>query len=244
MLGFDINSELLHITLPGDKIAGARVLSDQMLGNVGSGAIEVATLQQIRGHIEHFRASNAIWRFLTGPIDFSLRYTDERAIWANFPVPEVWISFRNSTSIIFCIMESESMWRKIPQGSLIRPLTPEQRLSIRLDRVSPRFLPDRFVWVSVGATLDTAGGVSRGGGGGGAEFFRAPTRDILPFSRPPESGGPLIGECELEESAIAILARAGGGRRNIALRTDNQNVLSWVENARPQSPVSGGGGGY
>ena len=170
MISFDINSQLMRITLPEAKIAGARVLFYQLRDKAGSRALEVVTSQQVRGHIVHFRDANAMWEFLTGPIDLLLRYTDEQANWVNFPDPEVWDSFWNSLSAVFGIMESEHQWRKIFQGNLLRLLSPEQRLSVHVDRGSSRFSLDRSIWESVDATLEIVGGSSCGG----REFFGPP----------------------------------------------------------------------
>ena len=234
MLGFNLNSHTLEISLPDVKVAGDRVLFQQLADGIGSHALEVVTLQQIRGHIEHFKAPNAMWRFLTGPIDLLLRYTDEMSVWANCPIPEVWQSFWNSLSLIFDVLPSESRWKDMFRGNLIRLLTPEQRLSIRLDRTSPQFIPDRFVWVSVGATLEVLGGLSWGD----REFFRCSTDAVLPHFRPPVIGDPIISECELVAATMAIMTWAQLGARNIVLCTDNMNVLRWVEHARPHSPIS------
>ena len=87
VLGFGIDSESLRITLPEAKIAGDLVLFDQLEKN-GALALEVVTIQQIRGHIEHFRASNAIWEFLTGPIDFPPLHRRESHV-VEFPCPRV-----------------------------------------------------------------------------------------------------------------------------------------------------------
>ena len=136
MVGFDTDSELMRITLPETKIAGARVLFGQLRDKVGSRALEVVTLQKIRGHIEQVRASNAIWKFPTGPIDLLLRYTDEQENWVNFPVSEVWTSFRNSLSAVFDIMESEHQRCKISQCILLRLLSHEQRLLVKIEAFS------------------------------------------------------------------------------------------------------------
>ena len=163
MLGFDINSRLLTISLPDAKIAGARVLFEKLFETRGFRTLEVITLQQIRGHVEHFKAPNALWEFLTRPIDLLLGYTDETAVWVNCPVQEVWVAFWDSMGIIFEQLTSDTQWRRMFHGTLIRLLTPGQRLSVHLDRISPRFAPDAFTWVSVGATLSTLGGLSCGG---------------------------------------------------------------------------------
>ena len=53
---------------------------------------------------------------------------------------------------------------QFPKGDMVRLLTPEQRLSIALYRISPLFPPDNFVCVSVDATLFYVGGGSWGPG--------------------------------------------------------------------------------
>lgn len=70
MLGFEIDSKSLRIALPEGKIAGARVLADQFEAKHGSRAVEVVPIRQILGHIEHCRASNVMWKFLTAPLIF------------------------------------------------------------------------------------------------------------------------------------------------------------------------------
>ena len=170
MLGFDIDSSALEISLPEAKVAGPRAIFDQISEKSGPRALEVGIFQKIRCHIDHFRDSNAIWEFLAGPSDFIRRYTAERAAWANFQVPEAWDSFWNSMSVVFDLMHSEGQWRKIPLCSLVRLLTPGRRLSIHLGRISPRFIPDRFVWASVDAALELLGCLS----GGGSWIFSRP----------------------------------------------------------------------
>ena len=186
MLGSDINSKLLTISLPEAKIAGDRVLFEKLYETRGCRTLEVITSQQIRGHVEHFKASNALWKFLTGPIDLLLGYTDETAVWVNCHVPEVWVEFWDSVGIIFEQLTSDAQWRRMSRGNLIRLLTPEQRLSVHLNRISPRFASDAFIWVSVDATLSTLGGLSWGG----REFFRVPASEVLPFLRKESIGRP------------------------------------------------------
>lgn len=159
MLCFEINSESPHIALPDEKIAGGRVRFDYIEENQRLHALEVVPTQQVRCQIEQFRPSGAIWKYIAWPIDLLLQYTDGRAIWDNCPVPEVWGTFRNSLSIAFNLAQSEQQWRQISQCSSIRLITPEQRLSVHLDRVSPRFMPGRFVWASVDAALEVLGGL-------------------------------------------------------------------------------------
>ena len=72
------------------------------------------------------------------------------------------MSFWNILAVVFEIMESEHRWRDIFRGNLLRLLSPERRLSVHLDRASPRFPIDRFVWLSAGATLEVLGGLSWG----------------------------------------------------------------------------------
>ena len=96
------------------------------------------------------------------------------------------MSFRNGLSIVFHMMQSDQKWRHMCRGSLVRLLTPAQRLSVHLGRVSHRFLPDQFVWVSEDASLGVAGWVSWGEG----EFSHAPVSDIPPCFGPRQRANP------------------------------------------------------
>ena len=100
MLGFDIDARSLTISLTEAKIAGARVLFDNLNESKWSSAIEVVTLQKARGHFEHFKAPNAIWTFPTGPIELPLRYTEKQSIRVNFPVPEACVAFWGGLSAV------------------------------------------------------------------------------------------------------------------------------------------------
>ena len=87
MLGFNVDSSTLSISLPDVKVAGARALFEQLAEKTGSHVLEVVTLHQIRGHVEHFKSANSMCKFSTGPIDLLLRYTDERAVGGELPSP-------------------------------------------------------------------------------------------------------------------------------------------------------------
>ena len=232
MLGFDINSNLLTISLPDAKITGARALFEKLFETRRCRALEVITLQQIRGHVEHFKAPNSLWKFLTGPIGLLLGYTDETAVWVNCPVPEVWVAFWDSMGVVFEQLASDAQWHKMFRGTLIRLLTPEQRLSVHLNRISPRFPSGAFTWVSLDATLSTLGGLSWGD----REFFRSPASGVLSPLRKGSGGAPIISECELVAALIGIFLWSRPGR-HVLLCTDNQNVLNWVSHAKSYSPV-------
>ena len=59
---------------------GPRILVGELYEQFDTMVLAVRTLQQVRGHVEHFRAPNAMWEILTGPIDLIHRYTDGNAI--------------------------------------------------------------------------------------------------------------------------------------------------------------------
>ena len=73
---------------------------------------------------------------------------------------------------------------------------------------------------------------------GGQGIFRAPVSTVLPYFRAATGGNPLISECELSAALLAVAFWSRGGARNVVLCTDNQNVLSWVEQAKSHSPVA------
>ena len=103
MMGFTIDSKSLMIRPPGAKIAGARVLFDELQAKAYCKDMEVNAIQQIRERLWNFRTSNSTWGLLTGPIDSMLRYTDECAILVDFPESEVRLNFCDSMSFIFLV---------------------------------------------------------------------------------------------------------------------------------------------
>ena len=93
MLGFAIGSDASAIRLPDAKVAGARILFDQLREKAYSSAIESHTLQKVRRPIGHVSAPNSMWELVAGPVDTLLRYTDVCAIFVNCPALGVWQAF-------------------------------------------------------------------------------------------------------------------------------------------------------
>ena len=93
ILGLVYDTSSLKITLPESNRAGARVLFDSILAERGSTRIGVNTLQQIRGCMEHFKSTSAIWRLLTSPLEKLLTYADEIGEWITCPKEELWGGF-------------------------------------------------------------------------------------------------------------------------------------------------------
>ena len=141
MLGSGVDFSYLAIRLPEAKVTGTRILFDQLQEKDFSRAIEVNTLQQERGHIEHFGTSNPMWKLVSLPIDTLRRYTDECASCVNCPALEVWQAFLGSTKEfpLVCRLSQpdqrlsttldvgvETIGRKVPIVS--RPFSPQETL--------------------------------------------------------------------------------------------------------------------
>ena len=174
---------------------------------------------------EQHRTSNSMWRLVTGPIDTLIRYAAECAIWVNCPTLGDWQEFWGSMTIVPMSEGPRMQWF---QGRLNRLLKPEQRLSVHLDRIAPTFPHGNLVSASVDAALGFAGGVSWGG----LEFHRTPSNEFREMVRESYDNALHIGECELHAAAIAPIYCEREGQRNIAPRTENQNVLSSAPQAR------------
>ena len=106
-LGFLINTSNLTIALHEEKRAGATVLFGELFSEFGSRVIRLITLQRLRGNIEHFRSTNMIWTFFTGPIDSLMCFADETGAWINCGSRHAWYAFWNAMDVIRIIRMNE-----------------------------------------------------------------------------------------------------------------------------------------
>ena len=223
ILGLSYDTASLTVTLPESKRAGARVLFDAVLLDRGSAKIGVDATRQIRGCMEHFKSTSAIWRLLTSPVDKLLSYADEIGEWITCPKKELCDNFRWSVYAIGGFMKTEEQWRRLFTGNMNRLLNPADRLSLKCEK-------GPFIWISTDATLDWASGISWGD----KRCFRfkvSEIKDALCISPDTELG---IGACEMLAALISIMIWSdyNGVKRHIILRTDNQNVLAWLSKNR------------
>ena len=68
-IGFSINTKEMTIAPPEEKRAGATILFEELFIQFGSRMMRLQTLHRLRGNIEHFRPTNLMWSYFTGPID-------------------------------------------------------------------------------------------------------------------------------------------------------------------------------
>ena len=76
LIGFDVDSYEMTVQLHEAKIAGARVLCEQLQLLYPSRAIDLQTIQKLRGHMGNFRSPNSIWKMLIVTVDLLFQYTD------------------------------------------------------------------------------------------------------------------------------------------------------------------------
>ena len=228
-LGFSINTANMTITLPEEKRAGATILFDELFSEFGSRVIRLISLQRLRGNIEHFRSTNMIWSFFTGPIDSLMCYADETGVWINCGSKHAWYAFWNAMDVIRIIRMNDESWRSLFTGTLERLLPPEQRFACEQH-------PDDIVWISADATLERVAGICWED----KEFFTLDAESLVrPFKRE-ESEKVIIGECELVVILIAVLSwcRRDGKTRILIVCTDNLNVFAWLSNWKAKSSTA------
>ena len=56
----------------------------------------ILNVQQLRGQLEHFQATNEVWKLIKGPTDALLGCHDEKGRYVRPPDPEVWHVFLGS----------------------------------------------------------------------------------------------------------------------------------------------------
>ena len=151
-LGFAINTKEMTIALPEEKRAGATILFDELFCKFGTRVMRLLTLQRLRGNIEHFRATNLMWSYFTGPIDSLMRYADETGAWINCGSRHVRYAFWNAMDIVRIIRQNENSWNSLFTGKLEILLPPEQRFACVQE-------PQNIVWISADATMDRIAGI-------------------------------------------------------------------------------------
>ena len=138
----------------GEKSRG-NLLFGEIFQQFGGRIMRLITLQRLRGNIEHFRSTDMMWSFFTGPIDSLMRYADEANTWINCGSRHVWHAFWSAMDIVRIIRRTESSWGDLFTGKLERLLPPEQRFACLQQ-------PQNIVWISADATLGKIAGVSWG----------------------------------------------------------------------------------
>ena len=225
-LGFCINTASMSISLPGEKKVGATILFDEVFSEFGSRIIRLITLQRIRGNIEHFRSTNMLWSFFTGPIDALMGYADDANTWINCGSKHIWHAFWSAMDIIRIIRRTPSSWDKLPTGRLGRLLPPEQRFACPQQ-------PEDIEWISADATLNRIAGISWED----SEFFVFDAdRSVRQFKRD-EAENAIISECELIVILISVLLwrQKDSRKRTMIVCADNANVFSWLNKWRSKS---------
>ena len=72
LLGFSIDLKKLTISLPEQKIEGAEVFFNELIDKRGSHFLTLLEVQQLRWHLEHFQATNEMWKTIKAPTDILL----------------------------------------------------------------------------------------------------------------------------------------------------------------------------
>ena len=225
-LGFCINTASMAISLPGEKKVGDTVLFDEVFSEFGSRIMRLITLQRIRGNIAHFRSTNMIWSFFTGPIDALMGYADEANTWINCGSKHIWHAFWSAMDIVRIIRRTPSSWDKLSTGRLGRLLPPEQRFACPQQ-------PEDIVWISADATLNRIAGISWEDN----EFFVFDADRLVRQFKRDEAETVIISECELIVILISVLLwyQKDSRKRTMIICADNANVFSWLNKWRSKS---------
>ena len=225
-LGFRINTVTMSISLPEEKKAGATILFDELFSSFGNRVLRLVTLQRLRGDIEHFRTTNLLWSFFTGPIDILMCCADESNVWINCGSRHVRYAFWNAMDIIRIIRRNEISWSSLFVGQLERLLPPEQRFACAQR-------PANIAWISAGATLGRIAGISWED----KEVFVFDAARLVRQFKRAEEEDIIIGECELIVVLISVLLwhERNQKKRTLIVCTDNMNVFSWLNKWRAKS---------
>ena len=78
-----------------------------------SQVIQLLEVRQLRGHLEHFQATDAVWEIAKWPTDALLGFADEMGRYIRCPNPTEWGIFWDSLSIIETQCKDADTWRAL-----------------------------------------------------------------------------------------------------------------------------------
>ena len=161
-----------------------------------------------------------MWSYFATPIGELLGRGDESGLWVLSDNPDFWIAFWAPMEVVRSIRSNEAKWMNLFCGSLVRRLHPEKRFACQN-------YPERVVWMSGDATLDTVAVISWAG----RKYFvfDAPPL-VAPFKRH-DVEEVIIGECELLATLIMTLLWGikDSASRILIICTDNLNLFEWLK---------------
>ena len=225
-LGLVIDAATLEIRSPEQKRTGDSVLFDGLFLSSGSQSVRIITLQRIRGNIEHLEPTNIIWEYFTRPADAHLGYGGEAGIWVNCGNRQLRKAFGGSMRAILLIRKNEERWSRLFCGSVERLLHPEPRFACQK-------YPERAIWGSVDAKLETVVGASWFG----KEFFVLGAPPLIRVFKRNTQAEVIISECELLETLLISLLWGirNGTPRSLTARRGNLNVFNRLQNWREKA---------
>ena len=156
----------------------------------------------------------------TAPIDALLGCGGEAGLWVMSANPDFWTAFLASMAVVRLLRSSDGKWANLLCGALERLLLPEPR-------VARQHYPERVVWMSRDATLDTAAGINLAD----KQYFVFDDPPVIPPFKRNGNEEVIIGECELRATLIITLlwGMEGGPSRILIVCADDLNVFEWLK---------------
>ena len=118
--GFPCNLENLTISLPEQKMGGAKVFPNALFDKRGSHFLTLLEVHQMRGNLEHFQTTNEMWKTIKAPTDILLGHSDVNSMYIRCPNTKVRQMVWDSTQAMQQCMETEDSWMDLFTGKLVR----------------------------------------------------------------------------------------------------------------------------
>ena len=176
LLGYHVNLEEDPISLPGPEIIGAFSLINASVFTPGCLALDLHSLQELRGCINHWANTGRVWKWLAEPTNQTMQYADSNGIWIRCDAPGPMDIFLGSGAIRPRFVGPTGLMARAPRWCF------SELIGMRKELTSPSTARDR-VWFSGDATPTKIGGVNWNARGFFAEGPSEFVRTFLPNRR-------------------------------------------------------------
>ena len=227
LLGYHVDLSSDSITLPEPKLVAAYHLIHLDVFSYGNMALDLHSVQELRGSMNHWVPTGRLWRWLVEPINGLLGQADATLVWIRCPDLHRWTAFWNVISFLRDLSEEPATWRSLFSGIFSELIGLQRELSMPKEN-------RQCIWFTGDATPTRIGGINWDN----RTFFAVDPLTLVSQFLPPGRSVPHINENEfLTEIVCTVLW--GHAEESLLLLgvTDNTTSNMWFTKGRARRGI-------
>ena len=128
LLGFEVNVQLMEISLPTDKRSDDWDMLTDPVFNPGNRVVPVKTAHQLRGLINHCRYADKFWHYVASPVNALMACADNTNTWIRCGDDQIWLAFWNLIGLVGKMGNGAGTWRRLFHGKLDQVISVAKRI--------------------------------------------------------------------------------------------------------------------